>query len=253
MICSLASGSRGNCLAVWAGTPPTGLLIDLGLSFRQMRRRMNAVGIEPAWFKAVLVSHAHGDHCSGLRLWTEHHGTPIYCTDETAERVPFLLDHWGLHVPLAMRAKWEIAGFEVTALPCIHNIAGAVTFFVREMPDGPSLAQIFETGRITAEMIAAAHGADVLAIESNHDPRMLADSDRPGFLIDRVAGGHLSNLKCQDYLRKIAADPPRLTMLLHLSGECNTPKLALLMARQAMPFGTLVAAGQDEPSKVYVV
>jgi phosphoribosyl 1,2-cyclic phosphodiesterase len=252
-LCWLASGSRGNCLAVWAGDPPQGLLIDVGINYRQMRRRMDYAGIKASWFKAVLLTHCHGDHHDGIRIFTEHHGLPIYCTTETADRVEFVSDHPGIHVPIEMRAKWEIAGFEVSCLPVWHNAAGAVTYFLRELPDGPRLAMLFETGQITAEMIAASHGADVLAIESNFDPRMLADSDRPMSVIDRVAGNHLGNNKCQDYLRKICEDPPRLTVLLHLSSECNRPEIALKLARDVLPSGRLVAAMQDSPTEVFDV
>jgi phosphoribosyl 1,2-cyclic phosphodiesterase len=241
-------------LCVWrepANAEPEGLLVDVGLSYRQIIRRMYRAGIEPRWFKAVLLTHNHGDHHQGIRIFTEHHGLPIYCTTATAERIEFLVDHWGIHVPIEMRKSWEIAGFAVTCLPVIHNAAGAVTYFLRELPDGPRLAMIFETGRITAEMIAASHGADVLAIESNFDPRMLADCDRPESVIDRIAGNHLSNNKCQEYLRKICEDPPRLTVLLHLSQECNRPEIALTMAREVLPSGRLVAAGQDEPTEIF--
>lgn len=240
-------------LCVW-NERDEGLLVDVGLTYRQIGLRMHRAGIDPAWFQAVLLTHCHGDHHHGIRLWTEHHGLPIYSTSETADRVEFLSDHPGIHVPIEMRQAWEIAGFEVTCLPVVHNAAGAVTYFLRELPDGPRLAMIFETGRITAEMEAAAAGADVLAIESNHDPRMLADNTKlPGFLVDRIAATHLSNVKCQQYLRKICEDPPRLTVLLHLSQENNTPELALMMARQALTSGQLVAADQDQPTEVYEV
>jgi phosphoribosyl 1,2-cyclic phosphodiesterase len=243
---------------VWGGAPPAGLLVDVGLSYRQTLRRMAQRDIDPYWFRGVLITHYHGDHVSGIKPWVEHHGTPVYCTRETADKVEFLSLHDRICVPVETRREWEIAGFAVRAVPVIHNAEGACTFFLREIATGQRLALIYETGRITKELAAAAADADVVLLESNHDHRMLADNDKlPGFLVERIASTHLSNVAAGKYLETLP-ESARLVILLHLSSENNHPDLALKVAsdaiaragRQQVP---VLAAPQDAPTEVLEV
>ena len=75
-ICVLGSGSRGNAIALWEGN--VGLLVDVGLSYKQMIERMEARGIDPYMFSAALITHGHGDHKTSVRKWIEDHGLEIW-------------------------------------------------------------------------------------------------------------------------------------------------------------------------------
>lgn len=252
-ICSLGSGSAGNCLAVFNDNG--GLLIDVGLNRKQTLARMARSEIKPEWFQAILLSHAHHDHHAGLKLLALQLGTPVYCTQETADAVPFLCDHPGLYRPIGVRDVFEVAGFTVQARPTIHNAAGACTFMVKEQGTHAKLAMLFETGRLTRELIDAADGATVVAVEANHDRRMLAANEKlPLGIMERVAVTHLSNVAAGKYLETLNGET-RLVLALHRSLNNNDPDLCRATLQAALDKAgskaELVLAEQGEPSPVF--
>lgn len=254
-LCSLGSGSGGNCLAVW--NDHGGLLIDVGLNRKQTLARMAQREINPEWFSAVLLSHAHGDHHAGLKLLAPQLDTLVYCTQETADAVPFLCDHPGLHRPIGVRDVFEVAGFTVQARPLVHNAAGACTFMVREQGTHAKLAVLFETGRLTKELIEAAEGATAIAIESNHDRKMLAANEKlPLGIMERVAVTHLSNVAAAKYLETLNG-ATRLVLALHRSRDNNHPDLCRVTLQAALDKAgskaELVLAEQGEPSEVFEI
>ena len=197
-------------------------------------------------------SHEHRDHLQGVRRWLETHGTPVYATQPTLERAG-ISGRPGV-CPIEPRGKAEVGNLLVEAVPTVHNAAQPVTFFIRER-HGPSLAMIFETGRVTDELARIAAGAEVLLLEANHDRQMLAGNDRlPDFLVERIASTHLSNTGAAGYLENLS-QATRLVVLMHLSQENNHPELALEIARGALrkagrPGIRLLAASQEEPTEV---
>lgn len=254
-LCSLASGSRGNALVVeLAGIR---ILIDAGLSHKQLVMRCLRRDIYASTFHATFLSHQHGDHIRGARLWLGNTGGPVYGTAPTlvsaeiagrmgAERI-----HTRQCIPLSETV-------EVQAIPCVHNAVEPVTFAITDHDTGDKLVMIFETGTITARMWAELQDATVLAVESNHDPEMLADNENlPEFIMQRIRATHLSNGAAAEVIRRIPACC-RMVILLHRSQENNAPGLACNIASRALAeIGRqdvrLVLAEQDEPSEVLEV
>ena len=229
------------------------VLVDCGLNYTQTLRRMRARDLDSAIFEAILITHHHGDHCAGLRLWVEHHGTPCYATAKTCDKVEFLSDHPGICVEVGMTDLFDIAGFVVESVPVVHNAEGAVTYMVTERSTGDKLALLYETGRITNQLRAAAAGAHAVLIESNHDRRMLADNEKlPMFLVERIACTHLSNPVAAKYLESLD-ETVRLVVALHRSRDNNDPELCRKVLGAALtqrPTVRLVLAEQDEPTEV---
>ncbi len=77
----LASGSKGNCSVVTGGN--TRILVDAGLSCRELFRRMRLVDEDPATLDAIIITHEHSDHVAGLAVTARKLGIPVYFTDGT--------------------------------------------------------------------------------------------------------------------------------------------------------------------------
>lgn len=254
-LCSLGSGSRGNALVVEAGDQR--ILIDAGLSHRQLVHRALSRGYSPDTFQSTFLTHQHGDHIQGARLWLGSSGTIIHATQPTlvsaeiADRAHVRRITTRQCVPLSETV-------EVQAMPTIHNAVEPVTFAVTDHDTEEKLLLVFETGRVTKQMWAELKTTTVLAIESNHDPEMLADNEKiPEFLMQRIRATHLSNGAAAEVIRKIPSCC-KMVLLLHLSQDNNVPELACKIARQALEeIGRedvrLVVASQDEPTEILEV
>jgi len=83
----LASGSKGNSCIVSCGpdgaSSHTRVLVDAGLSCRELFRRMRQVGEDPSTLDAILVTHEHQDHINGLAVTARKLGIPVYFTEAT--------------------------------------------------------------------------------------------------------------------------------------------------------------------------
>jgi phosphoribosyl 1,2-cyclic phosphodiesterase len=221
-LCVLGSGSGGNCSALVldgeAGRRV--VLIDLGLSKRQTNLRLGKVGLSLDDVTDALVTHLDTDH---------------FCTS-WHNRVP---DHIELHlhrrhaqhacqrglVPAVRRAydrAFDLHGCRVEPLLVSHDALGTVAF--RISTAAGDLGFITDCGKVTRQLVRHVQDVDVLAIESNYDPRMQVASGRPRFLVDRIMGGsgHLSNEEAREAVRAIR--PRRRVVLLHLSRQCNRPE-----------------------------
>jgi phosphoribosyl 1,2-cyclic phosphodiesterase len=77
----LASGSKGNATVVTGGR--TRILVDCGLSCRELFRRMKQVGEEPETLDAILITHEHSDHVGGVAVTARKLGIPVYFTEGT--------------------------------------------------------------------------------------------------------------------------------------------------------------------------
>ncbi|HYC29320.1 MAG TPA: MBL fold metallo-hydrolase, partial [Chitinophagaceae bacterium] len=80
-ISSINSGSNGNCYYV--GNDKEAILVDAGISCREIERRMKRQGLDMLKVKAVFVSHEHSDHIRGIPTLAKKHKLPIYITSST--------------------------------------------------------------------------------------------------------------------------------------------------------------------------
>jgi phosphoribosyl 1,2-cyclic phosphodiesterase len=251
------SGSQGNALAVRSGG--TLLLVDCGFSCRELERRMSACGVRADDVTALLFTHDHTDHCKGIATFHKRHPqVPLYANGNTADAIATLTgveDGWRV---FETSEPFAIGDIDVTSFSIPHDAADAVGYLFSD--ETASLFVGTDMGVPTLPVKYALARATCAVLESNHDPALLACSDRPVSLKQRIAGrcGHLSNQDAADLVREVA--PPRLKTLLlaHLSQPCNAPHLALESMREALKDinradVTLATLDQDEPSDLYEI
>lgn len=243
----LASGSAGNCTLL--ESPHGNVLIDLGLSSRQLSQRVTNTASLWSALRGVLLTHIHCDHWKETALSKlVHYGIPLYCHEEHRDflrrgsRSFQKLDSAGL-VCLYQERETIVLSKEIRCQPWpVSHDSGATSAFRLEFSawgDHPAqvIAYAADLGTWSAELVSAFQNADVLAVEFNHDVGLQRASGRPPFLIDRVLGdaGHLSNEQGAELLAAILAnsEPGRLRHIvqLHLSRQCNRAQLAQRAAR----------------------
>lgn len=246
----LASGSRGNAALVYTGT--TGVLLDCGISARQVRLRMEAAGLSHVRIEAVALTHEHADHVAGVRVLARALRVPVLATHGTLDALAGLL----ADVPEvgSLRPGETIALGRLSLLPFCssHDAAEPVGYRVT-FPSGRTLGYLSDTGVVSGECAEALGGCDVLAIESNHDVDMLEQGPYPAFLKQRIRStvGHLSNDDAAAALVALAHDGLHTVVGLHLSEQNNTPRAArsaLAQARDRLGLACeIVAASQHAP------
>jgi phosphoribosyl 1,2-cyclic phosphodiesterase len=228
----LASGSRGNATLVELGE--TRLLLDAGVSARQLTNRLQAVDVDPRSVRCMLVSHEHQDHARGAERFSKLHGVPLACTARTLDA----LDVSPVHV-----AEWwalpedgcvEIGSIRVESFPVPHDAAQPVGFVLHG--EGLRVGYALDLGHTTTLVRERLRGCEVLMVESNHDEALLRDGPYPWHLKQRVGGrmGHLSNDETAELLGQIVGPDCRAVVLAHLSEKNNTHALARRSAGRAL-------------------
>ena len=240
-ICVLGSGSAGNSTLVRVGGEA--ILIDAGFGPRAISKRLKPAGAELDEVRAILLTHLDTDHFrpTWIRALVRR-GITVYCHRrrlprlyEIAAAVAPELSAWELQSLGLFRAfngdafklPLETAAM-VNAVDLAHDEAGTSGFLI-DTPGG-RLGYATDLGRVPDDFAGTFGGVDVLAIESNYDPRMQAASARPYFLQQRIMGGagHLSNPEAFEAVRTVvdrSPRPPRHIVLLHLSRDCNDPRI----------------------------
>ena len=229
----LGSGSSGNC--AYVETDEARILVDAGLSLRQVRQRLATIGRAPENLTGILITHEHGDHVYGLPALGEKLHIPIYCNRPTQEAIECQLKTRLDCRIFATGATFEAGDILVNSFSIPHDAQDPVGFLLRA-PGGNVgfLTNLGHTTRLVLERVRAAH---VLVLESNHDVKMLQDCPtRPWSLKQRILGrhGHLSNEAAADAAEQLMSAGLRHLYLGHLSRECNRPELAYRVVHERL-------------------
>lgn len=249
-IASLGSGSRGN--AVYIESASTRILVDAGFSGSELARRLGALGRDPSDVDAVVVTHEHRDHTSGIGVAARRWGWPLFMTMGTAVACEDLLRGGEETQIFESESRFQIGDLEIHAVPTCHDAADPVAVTVTENGSALKAAVATDLGRATTSVRAALTGCHYLVLEANHDEVRLRDAPYPWSLKQRIGGsrGHLSNHLAGDLAREILHPELGGVLLAHLSQECNEPRLALAAVRKATRpagfRGTVEVAGQNE-------
>jgi phosphoribosyl 1,2-cyclic phosphodiesterase len=224
-MCILGSGSRGNCVYVGAGD--VGVLIDAGLSARQIQLRLESIGVDPTQIKAICISHEHADHVAGVKVLHKRFNIPLYANAGTVEA----LRRQPAHELLPWRifttgSDFAIGDISIHPFSVPHDAMEPVGFILRHGDAQIGIAT--DLGMTTTLIRQRLRGCHALVIESNHDEELLQASVRPWSLKQRILGrqGHLSNTMAARAVIESADGCLARVYLAHLSSDCNCDKLA---------------------------
>lgn len=224
-VTTLASGSSGNAALVSCGS--THILLDAGVSARRITAGLNSLGVAPSQLTAILITHEHHDHISGLAVLTKKVRVPIVASGPTCGqlryKVPFVDDLLRYQEPgtgVQLGALW------VESFPTPHDAAGSVGYSIAG--DGGRLVLATDLGHVTAAVQEAVRGCGLLICETNHDEAWLRSGPYPYPLKQRILGdrGHLSNEAGAELAACAVESGARAVVLAHLSAENNTPSHA---------------------------
>jgi phosphoribosyl 1,2-cyclic phosphodiesterase len=253
----VGSSSAGNSMLLCADEGA--LLIDVGFSMKEVRARLARHGASLDTLKAVLITHEHSDHASGVGRFLHARGATVAANAATALAIHHTFGADGV-APLEVGQARQFGPFKVTAIRVPHDSADCCAFEVEV--DGRRLLYATDLGAVPEELIQAGARCDCVVLESNHDRSMLWAGSYPKFLKERIAGGrgHLSNEQAGEAVARMAGGPLKKVVLGHLSVENNRPQLAVDAVRSALRrraglagFSVeVVAAPKDGPQKIAI-
>jgi phosphoribosyl 1,2-cyclic phosphodiesterase len=251
----LASSSSGNCAFI--GTERTRILVDAGLSRKETFAKLQAIGEDPDDIDAVLITHEHSDHVSGLVALArklKDGRIPIFLSRLTAPTID-----WSEFEPTLEQfqagSRFRIGDIEVDSFTVPHDATDPCGFCFRA--DGVRIGVVTDLGYMPESVKIHLRGTDLLLLESNHDVEMLKVGPYPWSVKQRVMGrkGHLSNDIVSDFLRKELDTSVSTVVLGHLSEQNNHPEIVRLIAEQALNgrllFTRLVVAEPKKPTEIF--
>ena len=226
--------------------------MDVGISCREVEKRMRRLGLYMAKVKAVFVSHEHNDHIKGLRVLTNKYSLPVYITTNT-------LRHGGLYLTKALVQEFRayepvtIGGLEVNAFPKLHDAVDPYSFVISH--NGIKVGVFTDIGRACENLIYHFSQCHAAFLESNYDEHMLEVGGYPFYLKKRISGerGHLSNKQALElFLEHRPAFMSHL-LLSHLSKNNNCPKLVGELFNSNAGGVKIVVASRYEETGIYKI
>ncbi len=249
-ICSLNSGSNGNCYYV--GNGREAVLIDAGISCRETEKRMKRSGLDMASVKAIFVSHEHGDHITGVPGLSKKFRLPVYITPATHAngRIPIEEELTRSFQP---HQAISIGALSVTAFPKFHDAADPHSFLVSS--ENINVGVFTDLGISCDQLIRYFNQCHAAFLEANYDVTMLEKGNYPYHLKKRISGGqgHLSNEQAlQLFLSHRPAFMSHL-LLAHLSKNNNHPQLVEELFRPHAGYTQIIVASRYQETGVYEI
>lgn len=251
-LCSIASGSSGNC--IYVGTEEGHILIDAGISGKRIEEGLNSIGLKTAEMQGILVTHEHIDHVAGLGVLARRYGIPLYATRGTIEAVKRMkslgkIDEALFHV-IEPEVDFMIGDMSIEPISISHDAADPVAY--RVTAGTKAAAVMTDLGFYDERIVQKLQNLDALLLEANHDVRMLQTGPYPYPLKQRILGerGHLSNESSGRLLGEVLHDNFKAVVLGHLSKENNFPELAYETVRLEVTMGANPYKAEDFPMHV---
>ena len=226
---SFGSGSSGNCYYLFTETD--GLIIDIGVGLRTLKKQFTDYGLSLRSVCYVLITHDHADHIKSVGSISHEYNLPVYATE---------LVHKGIDrnyciqrkIDPSMKKKivggepFTLGDFHITPFSVPHDASENMGFMIEA--GGVNFCIMTDAGSVTDEMKTFISQAEYLVIESNHDIEMLKNGPYPAYLKSRILSqnGHLCNEDCARAIAENMSERLKHVWLCHLSEENNHPELA---------------------------
>ena len=263
-MCSIASGSSGNC--IYVGSDHTHLLVDTGISRKRIEEGLKKLEIKGEAIDGVLITHEHSDHIQGLGVLSRKYELPIYATKGTIEGISGSTSLGkmpdGLFHTIRADEPFRLGDIEVKPFAISHDACEPTGY--RFECGGRSAAVATDLGKYDEYTVSNLTGLDAVLLEANHDIHMLEVGGYPYYLKQRILGdkGHLSNELSGRLLCDILHDNLKHIILGHLSKENNYARLAYETVKLEVTLGDndykgedldMFVAGRDSVSDIIMV
>ena len=225
-VCNLSSGSTGN--VTYIDTAQVKVLLDAGLSARDITNRLAMLHVLPEQIDAILITHEHSDHIKGVDVLASKYHIPVYVHTK---------GYWALVEKLKKSDQIEFVQFDdmdfyikdlkVTSFELSHDAEYCCGFSFLENTKKVSI--LTDLGYTNSEVLSKIVGSTLVYLEANHDEEMLDKNENyPLLTKQRIKGnhGHLSNISAAKVIETLAKTGTKQVMLSHISRENNTPELA---------------------------
>lgn len=249
----LGSGSSGNAIVL--ATSDTKILIDNGLSFKQLELRLKSVGESLDGLEAIFVTHEHGDHVNGVGVLARRTKVPVFMSEGTFANLPKSVGTIPRVECFESGDTVSVGAMTLTSFQVAHDAADPVSYVVRG--GGCQLGIATDLGKATHLVRQRLRGSHALVLESNYCPEMLRHSSYPAAVVQRIGSpqGHLSNPDMNSLLAGLLHDDLQLVVAVHISRENNSVEKAREMAARVLGShrARLHIADQDGPSPMFEV
>lgn len=243
-IASLGSGSKGNGTLI--ETDEVCLLLDLGFGIRETIRRLERLGRSPLDLSAILVTHEHADHINGVGQFSRKFKLPVYMTPGT-----YNPDKIGMVETLHKvncHKNFTIGDILIEPVPVPHDAKEPCQYIFCHNECRAGI--LTDLGHVTPFVIERYRSCDLILLECNYDPKMLAAGPYPRALKNRVGGklGHLSNAQAAELVSHFDLNRLKHLVVSHVSEKNNRSDLALGSMKSILPgwSGNLLASSQTE-------
>lgn len=247
---SLNSGSNGNCYYI--GNNSEAVLIDVGISCREVEKRMKRLNLPVHKVKAVFISHEHSDHIKGLNVFSKKFRIPVYITVRTLKNSGLEINP-GLLNSFKAYEEIRVGDLKITGFPKHHDASEPHSFIISG--NEVKIGVLTDIGAPCEHVIQNFKQCEAVYLEANYDPGMLNRGNYPYHLKNRIRSGkgHLSNVQALEIFTGHKA--PQLTHLFlsHLSKDNNCPELVKdLFSKHAGNTRIIIASRYEETSVYHI-
>jgi phosphoribosyl 1,2-cyclic phosphodiesterase len=228
----LASGSKGN--VCYIETRDSRILIDAGLSCKELVRRLEMIGQKSIHLDAIIITHEHGDHIKGVGPVARRFDVPVFMNHPTLQKSRKILGNISTLMAIHTGQAITIHDTIIETFTKCHDAADPMGMTVSS--NGSRLGLVTDLGRSTRLVEDRLKGCQCLIIEFNHDGVMLEQGPYPLDLKRRVRGpeGHLSNQQAGQLLESVSHKGLTKVVLAHLSEVNNLPEKAFQVAKETL-------------------
>ena len=249
-ITSLNSGSNGNCYYV--GNKEDAILVDAGISCREIERRMARLDLSMSSVKALFISHEHTDHISGAAVLSRKYRLPVYITPSTIRQAKIHIEK-SLQQTFTSDEAIKVGSLSVTPFVKHHDAIDPFSFMIT--CNDIKVGVITDIGKVCERVIHYFRQCHACFLETNYDEKMLDEGGYPMFLKQRIRGGkgHISNAQALElFLQHKPAFMSHL-LLSHLSKHNNCPELVLELFKKHAENVKVVVASRYQETEVYTI
>jgi phosphoribosyl 1,2-cyclic phosphodiesterase len=249
-ICALASGSNGNCYYI--GNEHEAILVDVGISAKQIIQRMYSRKLDYRKVRGVFITHEHSDHIRGVRVLAKKLGIPAFFTKETYNAA------WHTNQPMSYSlfqpgVSFNFKSFIIHPFQKNHDAIEPCSFRIEH--GGINVGVFTDIGLPCENVISHFKQCQALFLETNYDEEMLQNGRYPYYLKKRIASdvGHLSNRQAYELLNEHAGPELSTVLLSHLSAENNTPEFAYNEIKPLETLFNIYLTSREEASQVIIL